>query len=164
MDYYRILHPVIYNGRTTDISVRFSKDQVLYIRCLNERRKSDSLVNVKAKPTAGFLPEDPRKILDLANYWNGHQSRQATAAQRKAVAELRENGVWDYATMRTELEKLGLLIDNGYEYGTAIFKEEVPEEVVKYLFSLPGSGDSWSDISPEPVDMELFEEIVLKHT
>ena len=40
---------------------------------------------------------------------------------------------------REELRKVGLHPDNGYLYGSAWLKEEVPTEVLAYLHALPES-------------------------
>ena len=58
------------------------------------------------------------------------------------------------------LEEADLLIDNGYQYGTAWLREEVPDHVLEWLFSLPGTGDTFDDIRPKDIDMTAFDALI----
>jgi len=58
------------------------------------------------------------------------------------------------------LEENDLLIDDGYRYGTAWLKEEVPLDVLEWLFTLPGTGSTFSDLYSPEIKDEAFDEIL----
>jgi len=48
-----------------------------------------------------------------------------------------------------------MLVDDGYRYGTDWLFEPVPNDVLEYLFSLPGSGHTWEDVKKELMPNEV---------
>jgi hypothetical protein len=83
------------------------------------------------------------KWLDFLDVWHKYHlndMKAGTPKQEEAIKKFRaENKIsgWAYDKEREHLDKIGLLIDDGYVYGTAWLKESVPREVVAFLASLP---------------------------
>lgn len=70
---------------------------------------------------------------------------------------------YDYNKAVDVLKKADLYNDDGHRYGSAWIREEVPEDIIKYLFSLPAiSGDSWSDVNKQEVDEHEFFDVIFK--
>jgi hypothetical protein len=81
---------------------------------------------------------DLETIKRMWSRWHLNDMRAGDAVQE---AWLRENGRGkDYTATCEKLKAAGLLIHEGYEYGHAWKREEVPAEVVAYLFALPEDG------------------------
>lgn len=77
---------------------------------------------------------DLTTIKRLWNRWHLNDMRAGDAVQEEW---LRENGHGkDYTDTCEKLKGAGLLVHEGYQYGHAWLREEVPAEVVAYLFAL----------------------------
>lgn len=72
--------------------------------------------------------------------WHLNDMKAGTIKQedflRKKKSELNVRRL-DYEVACKYLEEAGLLIDNGYKYGTSWLKEELPSEVIAFLEALP---------------------------
>ena len=88
--------------------------------------------------------------------------RSGTPRQEEFVRNTREQHGYEYKEVCRLLEEANLFVDNGYQYGTAYLTEEVPQEVLEYLFTLPAYNgavyDSYLDI--KPVDEEEFLNLI----
>jgi len=51
-------------------------------------------------------------------------------------------------------------VDNGYRYGSNWLKENVPTDVLEWLFSLPGVGACFSDVCLEEIGEDDFNMIL----
>jgi hypothetical protein len=69
--------------------------------------------------------------------WHLNDMRAGTPAQEEFVREWKRERRYDYTKVCEALEGAGLLVDNGYRYGTAWLAEEVPAEVIAWLSALP---------------------------
>lgn len=93
----------------------------------------------------GWDAELVSKFAQVWERWHLNDMRAGTPAQMQF---LRENPVdakypesyYDVAS--AALKAAGLNPDNGYEFGSAWLKEEVPAEVLEFLASLPDSDDT----------------------
>lgn len=122
---------------------------------------ADDLSDDSLIPADGFEYSDILKIQSIWERWHLNDMRAGTPKQEAFIREWRLSNKYSYNEACKALNEAGLLIDNGYRYGTSWLKEEVPKEVIKYLFSLPAiSGDSWLDIEPVAVDETEFFNII----
>ena len=74
------------------------------------------------------------KFREVWDRWHLNDMRAGTPAQE---ALLEAHAVKGYDNQCALLNEHGLLEDNGYRYGTAWLKEELPEDVIEFLASLP---------------------------
>lgn len=118
---------------------------------------SDLLSDSSLVPCTGYTELDIVRIREYWERWHLNHMRAGTPSQENFLRKL-DVRPKNYEEACAILEKANLLYDNGYKYGSSWLKEEVPEEVIKYLFTLPNAkGDDWRDISYEEVDeAELF--------
>lgn len=89
---------------------------------------------------------DLAKLRETWQRWHLNDMRAGTPAQEASLREMRavpsatDSPFYDRA--RAWLAGRGLLIDNGYQYGTKWLHEDVPTDVLDYLRHLPDrSGD-----------------------
>ena len=55
------------------------------------------------------------------------------------------------------LEENNLLTDSGYKFGSAWRFEEVPGDVLRFLFSLPGFGATWQEVADELLGLKQVD-------
>ena len=87
--------------------------------------------------------------------------RAGTPKQEEAIRRWRsttDDPSYDAACKM--LESIDLLFDNGYRYGTAWLKEKVPLDVLEWLFSLPGTGSTFSDVYSPEIEEQAFNAIL----
>lgn len=110
-----------------------------------------------------FRVEDARKLCDVWDRWHLNDMRAGTKKQEDAIREWRKTkrGSYKYDDACKYLSKIGLLVDNGYRYGTSWLTEEVPQDVLKWLFSLPGDGNSFDEIYSPEISEQAFLEALL---
>lgn len=111
----------------------------------------------------GYTKEMLLELNRVWNRWHLNDMRAGTPEQEKAVRWYLENegkGVYSYEAIAQFLETNGLLYDDGYKYGSGWLKEEVPLEVIEWLFTLPGEGDSFDGIFVHEVSDEEFNAII----
>lgn len=80
------------------------------------------------------------EFLAVWNAWHLNHMRPGTPKQLAMLQEAASHDLSatkDYDWSCDVLERNGLLVDNGYRYGTAWLKVEVPASVVFFLRSLP---------------------------
>lgn len=88
-----------------------------------------------------------QRIVEIWDRWHLNDMNAGTRRQKEAIKEGREKwkqngkGAWkfNYNEQCKYLESVGLLVDNGYEYGTAWLVEPLPgeiEEEIKQLFGV----------------------------
>lgn len=122
---------------------------------------ADDLTNEALIPAEGFEYSDVLKVQSIWNRWHLNDLRAGTPKQEEFIREWKLSHRYDYAKACEALEEAGLLYDNGYKYGSSWLKEELPTEVIKYLFSLPAvSGVSWLDMESVAVDEAEFFNIL----
>lgn len=90
----------------------------------------------QSQETALELKIIPQELFDVWERWHLNDMCPGTPQQEEIVREARRTGRVSYEDAVKLLESHGLLIDNGYRYGTAWLSEELPSEVVQYLESL----------------------------
>lgn len=83
----------------------------------------------------GWMIDGVKKFFDVWERWH---LNDMTAGDPEQEACLREYGKGlNYEAACKVLDSHGLLVHNGYKYGTKWLREEVPQEVLNYLESLP---------------------------
>ena len=108
-------------------------------------------------PAEGWRKRDCYELYKCWKRWHLNDLRAGTPKQEEAVREWKKKNQYDYKLVCDYLKTIGLYEDNGYRYGTAWLKEEVPKEVIEWLYSLPGVGADVDDVYPSEVtDQELF--------
>lgn len=150
--------------RRFHVIIQFSTDGIL--RMCGEwhgyGQNYDDLTNENLVPSDGYEYSDLLKIQSIWKRWHLNDLRAGTPRQEEFVRNWKLSNAYDYSAVCQALENAGLLIDNGYRYGSSWVKEDVPQNVIKYLFSLPAvSGDSWDDINPVQVNTDEFLSILM---
>lgn len=121
----------------------------------------DELTDDSLIPSDGFEYADLLKIQTIWKEWHLNDMRAGTPKQEAFIKQWRQTNKYDYTKACKALEEVGLLFDNGYKYGSSWLKEDVPNDVIRYLFTLPCiKGDSWGDIDPTPVNEDEFFNIL----
>ena len=100
-----------------------------------------------SEPAPGWSTERIAQFLDVWEKWHLNDMRAGSPAQRAHLATLQYPG---YSATRShyewacdELRAVGLHPDAGYLYGSSWLREDVPDDVVAFLFALPDT-----DIQP----------------
>lgn len=114
-------------------------------------------------PAEGFEYADLVKLQDIWERWHLNHMRSGTPKQEAFIREHGLSSGSNYDEICEALSKAGLLYNEGHKYGSKHLKEEVPLEVIRYLFSLPAvKGDSWNNMNLVPVcEEELFKILCL---
>ena len=122
---------------------------------------ADDLTNEALIPAEGFEYSDVLKIQSIWNRWHLNDMRAGTPKQEDFIREWKLSNKYSYDKACEALAEADLLYDNGYKYGSSWLKEELPTDIIKYLFSLPAiSGVSWYDMDPATVDEAEFFNIL----
>lgn len=115
----------------------------------------------KDNPAPGFTRKTCFRLKQAWERWHLNDMRAGTPKQEELVRKWRltaeDKG---YTAACKMLEENDLLIDDGYRYGTAWLKEEVPLDVLEWLFTLPGTGSTFSDLYSPEIKDEAFDEIL----
>ena len=69
-----------------------------------------------------------KAICDMWHKYHLNNMHAGDKAQEEAVREYLQDNSYDYGRVCEYLKSKGLLIHNGYKYGTAWLKEEIPKE------------------------------------
>lgn len=81
-------------------------------------------------------------LTDIVRLWKLYHLNDMKAGDReqeKAVKEYRKNHEFDYKKVCEYLDSIGLLVHDGYKYGTAWKKEEIPADdlaIIKKLLEI----------------------------
>lgn len=115
----------------------------------------------KDTPAPGFTRKDCFRLKQAWERWHLNDMRAGTPKQEELVRKWRLTADdKSYSEACKMLESNGLLIDGGYRYGTAWLKEEVPFDVLEWLFNLPGTGSTFSDLYSPEIEDKAFDEIL----
>lgn len=91
----------------------------------------------------GWNKELEEKFRTVWERWHLNNMRAGTPAQSAHLRNIKDRYPGypksHYEWALEELGKVGLNSDNGYKYGSAWLKEEVPQSVIDFLWSLPDS-------------------------
>lgn len=121
----------------------------------------DYLTSSELRLSEGYDQGDLLKIKEIWERWHLNDMRAGTPSQEEFVRSWKLENTYDYDRACKALDEVGLLFDDGYKYGSGWLKEEVPDYVIRYLFTLPSvDGDSWKDINLEPVNEQEFLKIL----
>lgn len=115
----------------------------------------------KDTPASGFTKKDCFRLQQTWERWHLNDCRAGTPKQEEAVRKWRsvaDDTSYDAACKM--LKSINLLVDDGYKYGTSWLKEEVPNDVLEWLFSLPGKGHTFSDIYLSEINDKDFDVIL----
>lgn len=74
------------------------------------------------------------EIIEIWKRYHLNDMRAGTPKQERAVREYCKNNEYDYNKVREYLDSVGLLVDNGYTYGTSWLYEEIPQDVLNKIF------------------------------
>lgn len=77
----------------------------------------------------------PDRLYQIWKRWNLNDMRAGTFVQEEILRQAKNKGVdvSDYDKACDYLRKLGVYDDDGYRYGSAWLKEELPQDVIDYL-------------------------------
>lgn len=108
------------------------------------------IMSYKERPQ-DYLMADPytgetvKKIMEIWDEWHLNDMNAGTVAQTAVLKGFKEavkkatgkEPRMDYDKQCAVLDAAGMLEDDGYKYGTAWLKRDVPEDVLDFLKSLP---------------------------
>ena len=84
----------------------------------------------------GWNTELLTKFVTVWEAWHLNDMRAGTSAQEAALKNMPKSSN-HYTDACAFLEKRGLLVDDGYRYGSEWLREEVPAEILEFLAALP---------------------------
>lgn len=119
-----------------------------------------TLLNKGGRLCCGFTREMCSQLYNYWNRWHLNHLRAGTRKQMEALEGWKKTNSYTYERACKYLESIGLLVDNGYKYGTEWLKEEVPDDVLEWLFTLPGTGATYSDIYTPVIKEKDFEALL----
>jgi hypothetical protein len=80
------------------------------------------------------------KLLEIWERWHLNDMKAGTPKQEAFIREWKKENRYDYTKACDALAKAGLLyVEHGYKYGSAWLTEEVPQNVIDWLFNLPNT-------------------------
>lgn len=88
-----------------------------------------------ANITNGWDAATVERLCAIWDEWHLNDMRAGTDAQRAVL----KGFAGDYVAACAKLERVGLLVDNGYRYGSAWLHKDVPADVLEWLHALPTS-------------------------
>ena len=170
----RIIHPIT-RGFTVNIEVETDEEGKVALSMTSSGyghagQCPEVLLSPGVSPRSGFSRDDLQKIHDIWQRWHLNAMRPGTPKQMEYLRNLPQS-YWDahskvitYGAKCAALKAAGLLYDGRYLYGSDWLYEEVPKEVLEYLFTLPGEGATLNDLRSEPdwtpVDRASFLELI----
>ena len=118
---------------------------------------------IKGYPADGYTRKDCFRLKQAWDRWHLNDMRAGTQKQEELVREWKKkfSPEVSYENTCKMLEDTGFLFDNGYKYGSKWLKEEVPNDVLEWLFSLPGEGATFDDIRPIEIGDDEFLKILI---
>lgn len=148
------------------VTVTYSEDGRLSLVGKDYRHGSGQVYEylTEETPAEGYTKKDCFRLKQAWKRWHLNDMRAGTPNQEDAVRMWRcTTDDQSYEAACKMLESINLLVDNGYKYGSAWLKEEVPLEVLEWFFSLPGDGATFEDIHPTEVSEDIFREVVFNY-
>lgn len=116
----------------------------------------------KDNPATGFTKEDCVRLMQVWQRWHLNDMRAGTPKQEDVVRKWRQTAAdTGYSAACKMLDSIGLLTDNGYRYGSRWLKEDVPEEVLKWLFTLPGTGNTYAEVYTPEINQTDLDAVLL---
>lgn len=152
--YKRVIHPTT----SMEVTITYRSDGRL---SLNGRGTHGSgqihKYLTKDKPAPWFTNHDCFRLQCVWERWHLNDMRAGTPRQEEAVRKWRPKADDPgFKAACKMLESIDLLTDNGYRYGSGWLKEDVPEEILKWLFTLPGTGHTYAEVyTPEIKQIDL---------
>lgn len=163
MEWKRLIIPAI----GVPVTISFSEDGVLSL-CGKTGQCQHLLVRDGVVPNTrlGYTKQMLNKLFEIWDEWHLNDHRAGTPKQMNAIniwkrEVVRPGGLrYEYDRAVEYLKEIGLYEDGGYRYGTEWKKEEVPDDVLKWLFTLPGTGSSYDDIFIPEIDDSSIQQII----
>lgn len=156
--YRRYIHPTT----SMQVTITYKSDGQLSI--MGSGRHGSGQVSeylTKDNPAPGFTRKDCFRLKQVWKRWHLNHMRAGTPKQEEAVRNWRKTADDpSYEDACKMLESIGLLTDNGYRYGTGWLKEEVPLDILEWLFKLPGTGNTFLEVYTPEVNQTDFEAIL----
>ena len=145
----RIIQPIVW----TKVFIRYDADKGNLSITGKGRHGSGQIYEYLATdaPAPGFTKLDCCRLKVMWERWHLNDMRAGTPRQEEAVRKWRPTADDpSYQGACNMFESIGLLTDGDYRYGSGWLKEEVPFDVLEWLFTLPGTGSTFSEVySPE---------------
>lgn len=114
-----------------------------------------------AVPKEPFTKNDILKLREYWERWHLNDTNAGTPKQEAAVRAWKAAGnKYDYKDACNYLKTIDLYEDDGYRYGSKWLFEEVPQEVIRWLFEMPGEGSTYYDIFPPEINEDDFLKIL----
>lgn len=130
------------NGITAEIDIRLSSGRLsicgTVFKGLKLKENERNLI-AGGQCIEECAPMIPRPLLEIWERWHLNDMRAGTVKQETFLREYRDSNPGcrlSYDLACQVLSGADLLEDEGYRYGTAWLKEELPGEVIAYLESL----------------------------
>lgn len=159
----RTVVPMVFPSKELAVTIEYSDDGELHFFGAGPDGTGQcdfTLLNENGKPCCGFTKDMCLKLYDYWNRWHMNHLRPGTRKQMEALEEWKRTHSYTYEKACEYLDSVGLLIDNGHKYGTDWLKEEVPIDVLEWLFTLPGTGATFSDVYTPEIKEEDFEALL----
>lgn len=105
---------------------------------INTRQCDDSIRELVEQHGSGHRDKgEILKLLDIWDRWHLNTMRAGTPRQQAILRPwLKRNQNKDYTEQCDYLFSHGLLIDDGYKYGTAWLYEPLPDDVITFISGL----------------------------
>lgn len=80
----------------------------------------------------------PARLYEIWKRWHLNDMRAGTFTQEEILRQAKASGIEfnDYDDTCNYLQRFDALVDDGYKYGSKWLKEELPQEVVDYVYCL----------------------------
>ena len=80
----------------------------------------------------------PARLYEIWRRWHLNDMRAGTFVQEEILRQAKASGIEfnDYDDTCNYLQRFDALVDDGYKYGSKWLKEELPKEVVDYVYCL----------------------------
>lgn len=154
-------------GGNSDVIISFTFDEDLGIFQIPKYIESNLFFDYlrSTKDISYYEPftrSDIKRINKIAFMWNNNHRRRGTDAQMGCLYRAR----FLSQPKRMTLANHDLLIDHGYEYNSELMFVEVPDDVLEYIFSLPGEGTPIEDVRSYienrngSIDLDVLQQIL----
>lgn len=80
----------------------------------------------------------PTRLYEIWKRWHLNDMRAGTFTQEEILRQAKASGIEfnDYDDKCNYLQRFDALVDDGYKYGSKWLKEELPQEVIDYIYCL----------------------------